>query len=265
MTNTKGVSGTKEWAAINFNIQTGCEHDCRYCYARSNALRFKRITKAEYWHVPVLNIAAVKRPWRKKKGTIMFPTTHDITPGNINSCVTVLKKMLEVGNRVLIVSKPHFDCVQRLCEDLVEYQNQILFRFTIGSAFDTTLKFWEPEAPCFAERVAALDLAHRCGYETSVSCEPYLDASITEVVRLVDPYVTDAIWIGKMNHIEQRVDIKGWTGKEFTFLREVERAQTDLAVTRLAEALKGNPKIKYKESIKKVLGIPLATEAGKDE
>ena len=27
--------GTQEWAASNVNIQDGCEHDCRYCYAKS--------------------------------------------------------------------------------------------------------------------------------------------------------------------------------------------------------------------------------------
>ena len=37
-------TGTQEWAASNVNIQDGCEHDCRYCYAKTMAIRFKRAT-----------------------------------------------------------------------------------------------------------------------------------------------------------------------------------------------------------------------------
>ena len=36
-------TGTKEWAKSNLNFQLGCEHGCRYCYAREMAVnRFKR-------------------------------------------------------------------------------------------------------------------------------------------------------------------------------------------------------------------------------
>ncbi len=41
---TKPPTGTQEWAASNVNIQDGCEHDCRYCYAKTMAIRFKRAT-----------------------------------------------------------------------------------------------------------------------------------------------------------------------------------------------------------------------------
>jgi DNA repair photolyase len=41
-------TGTQEWAASNVNIQDGCEHDCRYCYAKTMAIRFKRAT-AKSW------------------------------------------------------------------------------------------------------------------------------------------------------------------------------------------------------------------------
>jgi DNA repair photolyase len=259
------ISGTREWATSSYNIQTGCPHGCLYCYAFAQALRFGRVKNYKEWTCPLLDVRKFNKKFRKRKGRIMFPTTHDITPENVEECLKVLKSMLSAGNDVLIVSKPHLDCIQRLCEELVNYQNQILFRFTIGSKNDGVLKFWEPGAPCFEERKAALEYAFNLGYGTSVSCEPYLDSSVTEVVRQVTPYVTDAVWIGKMNRIEQRVDMTGWSGKEFAYLIVVRTSQSDSAVIKLAAALKGNPKIKWKESIKKVLGIPLATEAGRDE
>ena len=64
-------------------------------------------------------------------------------------------------------------------------REQLLFRFTVGSAKDDVLSFWEPGAPTFAERMASLELAWAHGYQTSVSCEPMLDGHIEDVVHRV--------------------------------------------------------------------------------
>ncbi len=34
-------TGTNEWSERTENIQRGCSHNCLYCYASSNAVRFK--------------------------------------------------------------------------------------------------------------------------------------------------------------------------------------------------------------------------------
>ena len=41
--------GTREWATKTVNCCTGCSHDCRYCYARGMAVRFKRMNPGD-WH-----------------------------------------------------------------------------------------------------------------------------------------------------------------------------------------------------------------------
>jgi len=43
----KRRTGTREWSQHSANLFLGCEHDCRYCYARCSALRFGRIQSAE--------------------------------------------------------------------------------------------------------------------------------------------------------------------------------------------------------------------------
>ena len=98
----KKPHGTKEWASSNVNIQTGCEHDCRYCYAKTMAIRFKRAT-ATSWKNPSLRQHAIAKGFTRRTGRIMFPTTHDITEQNINECLAVLDRMLKAGNEVLIV------------------------------------------------------------------------------------------------------------------------------------------------------------------
>ena len=131
-------TGTNEWAASSVNIQRGCSHGCAYCYANANSVRFKQVEPG-CWKDEVLNQSKVDRAYGKRKGTIMFPTTHDITPGNVEEALTVLKKILVSGNQVLIVSKPHFEIIERMCGELDAWKAQILFRFTIGSGDSSTL------------------------------------------------------------------------------------------------------------------------------
>lgn len=258
----KEVFGTKEWAESNHNIQFGCENNCLYCYARAMAPRHKKVA---IWHQPVLSEKGVNANFGKRKGTIMFPTTHDITENNIDNCSKILERMLFKGNRVLIVSKPKLDCVKRLCKDLKNFKDLILFRFTIGSANNETLKFWEPDAPSFIERFDSVRLAKAFGFDTSVSCEPMLDNNIEEVVEKLLPSVTDAIWIGKANKLRTRLKInKEWNPIVQARAEQLLAWQADRYIIPLYEKYKDNPKIKWKESIKKVVGLKIPTKAGLD-
>ena len=38
--------GTQEWSVKTINCCTGCSHDCRYCYAKGMAVRFKQVTES---------------------------------------------------------------------------------------------------------------------------------------------------------------------------------------------------------------------------
>lgn len=259
----KPVFGTKEWASSNINILYGCQNDCTYCYAKAMSCRQGR--KIADWKNPILRKHVLEKGIGKRSGTIMFPTTHDIHPDNINEVLDILDKMLKPGNNVLIVSKPHMDCIYAICRKFEQYKNQILFRFTIGSADDNTLKFWEPNAPCFTERLDCLETAF-WNFKTSVSCEPMLDDRIDTVIDKVESFVTDAIWLGKANFLIERLKINGLWGD-----REVrERAQQLLSwqnddnIWELYKKYKDHPKIKWKESIKKIVGLEIPTEPGLD-
>ena len=165
-TGTSGIKpahGTGEWASHNYNIQSGCRSGCKYCYAQCMAIRFGRHTPAS-WLTPEIIPSKVDQRVGRKTGRIMFPTSHDIDPSNMDECLTALVTMLAAGNDVLIVSKPHLECVKRLCRELQAYKRQITFRFTIGSACTATLKSWEPYAPPFSERLASLRHAFKAGY-----------------------------------------------------------------------------------------------------
>ena len=142
-----------------------------------------------------------------EKAGVMFPSSHDITPQHLPESIQFLKNILFPGNQILIVSKPHLECIKAICDEFVNYKDKILFRFTIGSSDNATLKFWEPGAPSFEERVASLKYAYEAGYATSISCEPMLDNNIGDVIDIVRPYVTHSIWLGKMSKMKWRLEM----------------------------------------------------------
>ena len=254
-------TGTKEWAETNVNIQLGCEHGCRYCYARYNAVkRFKWCT-VEQWLDPVIVQSKVRRSFLKRPGIVMFPSTHDVTPRNLSESICVLHKLLKVGNNVLLVSKPHFDCITTICESFQEYRKQLSFRFTIGSMDQQVLDFWEPNAPCYNERLQCLMFAYSQRYHTSVSCEPFLDCKVDRIFGLYEelkPYISDSFWIGKLKHFNRRVDMSGVTSEqEERFVKPLKAAQSDEMIwaiyNQLQNEMNHNRFVRWKDSIREII------------
>lgn len=252
----KRKTGTREWAARNLNIAVGCSHGCAYCYARHDAVeRFKRVA-ADKWTDMVVDPKRVAQKYGRRKNEdatvydVMFPTAHDIVPAILSDCVTVLRKVLEAGNTVLVVTKPHLVCVKRLCAILGSWRAQVVFRFTIGTTDDEVLQEWEPGAPGFTERLASLAHAHAQGWTTSVSVEPMLDPrNVDDLVETLEPFVTETIWIGKLNRIRSRCH-----DATEAMMAALEREYTDAKILAMVDRLQGNPKVRWKDSIKKVIG-----------
>ena len=261
----KEVFGTLEWAEKNANFISGCIHDCKYCYSKEMAIRFKRKT-AQNWKNEKVRIDSLKKKIKKIYGKYMFPSSHDIHPSHLNESLYFLRKILEAGNDVLIVSKPHFECIEAICNEFREYKKNIIFRFTIGSTNSDILKFWEPGAPCFEERLNSLQLAFALGFETSVSCEPMLDNKTDKLIETVLPYITNSIWIGKANFLIKRLNTNNANSKEDIYrAEELISWQNDKNIKLLYRKYKNNPQIKWKESIKKVVDIKIPTQSGLDE
>jgi len=184
----------------------------------------------------------------------MFPSTHDIHEDQIDVISNQLKLMLIIGNKVLIVTKPRLECIKKLCTDLDGFKDQITFRFTIGSTNSEVLKFWEPNAPDFDERMQSLRYAFEHGFATSISCEPLLDFNYGSLVEAVEPYVTESIWLGLMNQSSARLKINGH-GDIITQERakELKMNYSDDVLLSMHLTFADNPKIRWKDSISKRL------------
>ena len=86
--------------------------------------------------------------------------------------------------------------------------------------------------------------------------EPMLgdNAEMIRLVETVQPYVTDTIWLGKLN---RGATSKGMAPEDAARLEVAKKAvrygQRDSAILELVDALIGNPKVKWKDSIKEVI------------
>ena len=94
----------------------------------------------------------------------------------------------------------------------------------------------------------------RKGFQTSVSVEPMLDtANIDSLVADLMPYVTESIWIGKMNHISSISKYVDEPTRKA--LAQLDAGQSDAIIKAIYARHKNNPMIRWKESIRAVVGI----------
>ncbi len=241
-------TGTREWAEKNVNIYKGCYNNCKYCYARPAAVCRRRDKTFENWSSEELNPKTFCKKIPKNK-RVMFPSTHDITENTVDNYIIQLNMLLQRRNTVLIVSKPRIECIQKICRSLEQYKNSCIFRFTIGTMDNEILRWWEPNAPVYNERKAALMYAYNNGWKTSISCEPRLNNDTEHLYADLIPYVTDTFWIGTMN----RVMAKYFNEEEKDKLKTVKSLQTKDKIIEMYHQMRALPKIEWKDSIKKIL------------
>lgn len=248
----KSEYGVGEWAGFSYNIGIGCEHNCLYCYAKADAVKYGNIASGSCWVNEKVNPYKVDMHVKADE-RVMFPSTHDITPSYLPSYMRTLENILKAGNDVLIVSKPHLECTQALCSKFTDYKDKIEFRFTIGTLEDKVSKFWEPGAPLPIDRLKALKHAFDAGYKTSVSMEPMLEGYIEAicVYKTVAPFVNGTIWIGMMNQLDKRVDLSVEANKMAA--ERIAVFQSDANIMKLYKELKDESMIRWKDSIKAVV------------
>jgi DNA repair photolyase len=269
-------TGTKEWSEASLNVCVGCAHGCLYCYARANALRRGWIARGEDWTTERIrpeNWIRRQRPCRRRvEGTVMLPTTHDLTPATLDACLLALELAVGFGNRVLVVTKPHLPIAQEVIRRLgnfflPEFRALIEFRVSLGSYRDPVLRFWEPHAPPAEERLACLAAFHAAGYRTSVSAEPLLSPpDAADLVAMAAARGAEEIWIGALNQIRARTSWALAVGTDADRTRlereiaDLEARQTPAAVRGVYDRLSRLPddvrrRIRWKDSYQRLLGM----------
>jgi len=264
-TRQRRTIGFRDWTnvACNVNIQTGCQNECGYCYAKTLSYQRKQ-KELGSWGDQTLRPEDVDKPRHLYYGLVGFPSTHDVNKKNIGNYLYVLGKLLRAGNDVLIVSKPDPDCIKRICDASIFFKDKILFRFTICAMDNAILKLWEPNAPTYEMRKEALKIARDMRFETSVSMEPMLDTPNTKA--MIDdllPLVTKDIWIGQMNHLQEI--LKSANEDQKADIERIKANQTKEKLMEIHEAIKDNPNIQWKSETYEMLGLKKTPAAGMDQ
>ena len=90
-----------------------------------------------------------------------------------------------------------------------------------------------------------------------------LDRYIDRVIEAVKPYVTDSVWLGKAGQLRCHIALNCPDDDEVKAAADRLIAwQSDAEIKALYEKYGHDPIIKWKDSIKKVVGIDRPTEAG---
>lgn len=241
--------GVGEWAGYSYNCGIGCSHNCRYCYARSFFTQEGIVASDADWVIerPMRNKISINQKADKR---VMFPSTHDISPAYLDTYCQTLRNILAAGNDVLLVSKPHFECIETICNEFTAFRNQMEFRFTIGSLDPAITGFWEPGAPSPTERMRCLEHATNNGYQTSISMEPILEGKEAAIQAFYElaPLTNGTIWIGRINDIGKRITAD--SDEAIQAVAQIRIMQSDAEMRDLYSLLHHEPKVKWKDSIR---------------
>lgn len=248
----KSVRGVGEWAGYSYNCGVGCSHGCRYCFSCSFFVQEGIVASRDIWLNERPNINKINISQRVDKA-IQFPSAHDITPAYLETYCRTLFNILSNGNKVLLVSKPHFECIEHICREFEAFRAQMEFRFTIGSSDPELARYWEPGAPLPEERIRSLVHAVEQGYQTSVSMEPILAGREDAVAtfRELASLTNGTIWVGMMNGLEQRMVCN--TDEDCAALERIAQLQTEAEMIALYRELLDEPQVRWKDSIKGIV------------
>ena len=253
-----------QWAfapGVNFG-EGNCPRGCRYCYAVAFS---HRRTGAPIPDIEddrnlfVANGRSINRLMghtsRKQPELRIFASMHDVFPENLGDYLRIARHLVTVANvELLIVTKAGPDVVRPLCAGLANVRDKVMIVITITSADDETLKFWEPHAPTFAERLESLEIAHANGFRTSVSLEPFL-SDPRPVIAAARDFVTHGMWLGSMEHTST---LEFSSNEEPGFADRhaaVNASYTRENVTRLVEEYENDPKVFFKFTLMQICGL----------
>lgn len=190
----------------SFNCYTGCEHACRYCYARFMQ-RFH--PHAEEWgrfvDVKVNAAEVLARQLRR------------LPPGEVFTCSACdgwqpveeqyqltrecCRRLLDAGFGLTVLTKSRL-----VLRDLDIFAGRnVRVGVTITTPDESWARIWEPEASSVADRVEVLRLAKKAGLQTAVMFGPLLpeisdtEEALSRLFALAAEAGVDRIWTDGLN------------------------------------------------------------------
>lgn len=203
------------------NPYTGCEHSCRYCYARLFMRRYSGHSEAwgEFVDVKINAPLLLKKQLeRAKRGTVWISSVCDpYQPLEAKYKLTrrCLEELAKKQFPVNIQTKSAL--VLRDLDILLQFKEKEV-GFTIATDDEKVAKLFEPKASPVKERLEALEKIHSKGIETFVFVGPLLPGKPERLIELLEGKA-DKIFLDKMNYRD--------TMRRFYFQQRLRAAETD--------------------------------------
>ena len=194
------------------NPYTGCQINCRYCYARLFMRRYSGHKEAwgDFVDAKINASEILKKQLDKaKKGTVWISSVCDpYQPLEAKYELTrrCLKELVKKQFPVNIQTKSKL-VLRDL--DLFQEFEEMDVGFTITTDDERMTKLFEPNATSVKERLTALEKIHSLGIKTFAFVGPLLPGNPEKLIEKLEEKV-DNIYIDKMNYI---YSIKGFYHK----------------------------------------------------
>jgi len=186
------------------NPYTGCQINCKYCYARLFMRRYSGHSEAwgEFVDVKVNAPEVLKKQLdkAKRKGTVWISSVCDpYQPLEAKYALTrrCLKELAKKQFPVNIQTKSKL-VLRDL--DLFQEFEEIEVGFTITTDDEQVAKLFEPRATSVEERLRALEKIHSLGIKTFAFVGPLLPGNPEKLIERLEEKV-DKIFIDKMNYL----------------------------------------------------------------
>jgi len=205
------------------NPYTGCQINCRYCYARLFMKRYSGHSEAwgEFVDAKINAPEVLKKQLDKaKKGAVWISSVCDpYQPLEAKYELTrrCLKELVKKQFPVNIQTKSNL-VLRDL--DLFQKFEDIEVGFTITTNDERIAKLFEPRATPVKERIRALEKIHSLGIKTFAFVGPLLPGNPEKLIKDLKGKV-DTIFIDRMNYVSsikgfyQRVGLQRETADRF--------------------------------------------------
>jgi DNA repair photolyase len=182
------------------NPYTGCQHACRYCYARYMK-RFTGHTEAwgDFVDVKINAVDLLKKEiTRKKPGRVWVSGVCDPYQP-LEARYKLTRRCLEilVEHQWPVAVQTRSPLVLRDI-DILKKARDLSVGLSITTADEKIRKLFEPKAPPIPARIRALDQLHQAGISTIAMIAPLLPGA--EGLKELLEGKTDRIFIDKMHY-----------------------------------------------------------------
>lgn len=186
------------------NCYTGCQLNCRYCYARLFIPRYSGHSEPWGSFVDVkVNAPEVlaKQVLRAKKGIVWLSSVCD--------CYQPLEAKYKLTRQCLEILAEHQFPVQVQSKSILLLRDQDIFKkfeavevgFTITTDDERIARLFEPGASPVSERIQALGILKSNGIRTFAFVGPILPGNPEKLVALLEGKI-DKVLIDRMNYLD---------------------------------------------------------------